>query len=77
LIHEDPAFAKLYISHLLSRIERVEEDFVDQIFSSSERRLAGILLVLASFGLQSKPEPAILNVSQETIAKMVGTSNPE
>jgi CRP/FNR family cyclic AMP-dependent transcriptional regulator len=74
LIHEDPAFARLFISHLLSRIERIEEDFVDQIFSSSEKRLARILLVLASFGLQSKPEPAILKVSQETLAEMVGTT---
>ena len=56
-IHEDPAFAKLLISHLLSRIERIEEDFVDQILSSGEKRLARILLVLARFGLQSKPEP--------------------
>ena len=74
LIHEDPAFVKLFISHLLSRIERIEKDFVDQIFSSSEKRLARILLVLASFGLQSKPEPAILKVSQETLAEMVGTT---
>ena len=74
LIDEDPDFAKLFISHLLSRIERIEEDFVDQIFSFSERRLARILLVLASFGLQSKPEPAILKVSQETLAEMVGTT---
>ena len=74
LIHEDPAFVRLFISHLLSRIERIEEDFVDQIFSSSEKRLARILLVLANFGLQSKPEPAILKVSQETLAEMVGTT---
>ena len=74
LIDEDPDFAKHFISHLLSRIERIEEDFVDQIFSFSERRLARILLVLASFGLQSKPEPAILKVSQETLAEMVGTT---
>jgi CRP/FNR family cyclic AMP-dependent transcriptional regulator len=66
--------SQTFISHLLSRIERIEEDFVDQIFSSSERRLARILLVLASFGLQSKPEPAILRVSQETLAEMVGTT---
>ncbi len=74
LIHEDPAFAKLFISHLLSRIERIEEDFVDQIFSFSERRLARILLALVNLGLQSKPEPAILKVSQETLAEMVGTT---
>ncbi len=55
-IHEDPAFAKLLISHLLSRIKRIEEDFVDQILSSSEKRLARILLALAGLGLQSKQE---------------------
>jgi len=74
LIHEDAAFARLFVSHLLSRIERIEEAFVDQIFSSSEKRLARILLVLARFGLESKPEPGILNVSQETLAEMVGTT---
>jgi CRP-like cAMP-binding protein len=74
LIREDPVFARLFVSHLLTRIERIEEEFVDQIFSSSEKRLARILLVLASFGLQSKPEPAILKVNQETLAEMVGTT---
>jgi CRP/FNR family cyclic AMP-dependent transcriptional regulator len=74
LIHEDPAFVRLLITHLLSRIERIEEDFVDQIFSSSEKRLARILLALANFGLESKSEPAILKVSQETLAEMVGTT---
>ena len=71
LIHQDSAFAKLFISYLLGRIE---EEFVDQIFSSSEKRLARILLLLASFGLQAKPEPATLKVSQETLAEMVGTT---
>lgn len=76
VIHKDPAIAKIFISYLLARIERVEEDFVDQIFSSSEERLARVLLALASFGAQSKskPEPAILKVSQETLAEMVGTT---
>ena len=74
LIHEDPAFAKLFISHLLSRIERIEEAFVDQIFSTSEKRLARILLAFSNFGLQSEPEPAILKISQETLAEMVGTT---
>ena len=76
VIHEDPAFAKIFIAFLLARIVRVEEDFVDQIFSSSEKRLARVLLALASFGVQSrsKPEPAILKVSQETLAEMVGTT---
>jgi CRP/FNR family cyclic AMP-dependent transcriptional regulator len=73
-IHEDPSFAKIFISHLLGRIDRIEEEFVDQIFSSSEKRLARILLMLAGFGLDSKSDPAILNVSQETLAEMVGTT---
>ncbi|MGD0443519.1 MAG: Crp/Fnr family transcriptional regulator [Edaphobacter sp.] len=74
ILHQDSAFAKLFISFLLGRIGRIEEEFVDQIFSSSEKRLARILLLLASFGLQSKSEPAILKVSQETLAEMVGTT---
>jgi CRP/FNR family cyclic AMP-dependent transcriptional regulator len=74
ILHREPAFAKLFISYLLSRIGRIEEDFVDQIFNSSEKRLARILLALASFGVQTKPHPAILKVSQETLAEMVGTT---
>ena len=74
IIHQEPAFAKLFISYLLFRIGRSQEEFVDQICSSSERRLARILLLLAGFGLQSKPEPALLKVNQETLAQMVGTT---
>lgn len=74
IVDEEPAFAKLFISYLLVRIGRFQEEFVDQIFSSSEKRLARILLLLAGFGLQSKPEPAVLKVSQETLAEMVGTT---
>jgi len=74
IIHQEPAFAKLFISYLLLRIGRIEEEFVGQIFNSSEKRLARVLLLLASFGLQSKPEPAILKVSQETLAEMIGTT---
>ena len=74
IIHEDPAFAKLFISHLLSRIGRIEEDFVDQLFNSSEKRLARTLWLLASFGRSSKAEPAILKVSQGTLADMIGTT---
>jgi CRP/FNR family transcriptional regulator, cyclic AMP receptor protein len=77
VIHKEPAFAATFIAYLLTRIERVEEDFVDHIFSSSEKRLARILLTLASFGVQAKPEPAILKVSQETLAEMVGTTRSE
>ncbi len=75
VIQQEPAFAKVFIAYLLSRIGRVEEKLVDQISSSSERRLAKILLLLAGVGLQSKPpEPVILKVSQETLAEMVGTT---
>jgi CRP-like cAMP-binding protein len=74
LIRQDPAFAKLFIANLLSRIARVEESFVDQIFSSSEQRLAKVLLLLAGYGLQSSPEPHPVKVSQETLAEMVGTT---
>ncbi|MEO6964888.1 MAG: Crp/Fnr family transcriptional regulator [Acidobacteriaceae bacterium] len=73
-IQKDPAFAKLFISCLLGRIDRIEVEFVDQIFSSSEKRLARVLLLLASSAQHSKPEPAILKVSQETLAEMVGTT---
>ena len=62
------------IAHLLSRVVRIEEDFLDQLFNSSEKRLARTLLLLAGFGTQSKPDPANLKVSQGTLAEMVGTT---
>src|SRR5271169_5857152 len=74
IIHEDPVFARLLIAHLLSRVVRIEEDLLDQLFNSSERRLARTLLSLTSFGTQSKPHPAILKVSQGTLAEMIGTT---
>ena len=74
IIHEDPVFARLLIAHLLSRVVRIEEDFLDQLFNSSEKRLARTLLSLASFGTQSKPDTATLKVSQGTLAEMVGTT---
>lgn len=73
-IHEDPVLARLLIAYLLSRIARVEEDLVDQLSNSSEKRLARTLLLLASFGKHAKPYPATLNVSQGTLAEMVGTT---
>lgn len=73
-IHREPAFAKIFVSHLVLRIARIEEAFVDQIFSNSERRLARILLVMAGFGQRSNPEPVLLKTSQETLAQMVGTT---
>jgi CRP/FNR family cyclic AMP-dependent transcriptional regulator len=74
VIHEEPAFAELFISHLLSRNSRVEEDLVDQLFNSSEKRLARVLLLLANFGKESRPEPVIAKISQETLAEMIGTT---
>jgi CRP-like cAMP-binding protein len=74
VIHEEPAFAELFISHLLSRNNRVEEDLVDQLFNSSEKRLARTLLLLANFGKEGRPEPIIAKISQETLAEMIGTT---
>jgi CRP/FNR family transcriptional regulator, cyclic AMP receptor protein len=74
VIHEEPAFAELFISHLLARNSRVEEDLVDQLFNSSEKRLARVLLLLANFGKEGRPEPVIAKISQETLAEMIGTT---
>jgi len=73
-LQQEPAFAKLFIAYLVARIGRIEGDVVDQIFSSSEKRLARLLLLLANFGSQSKPEPVLIRISQETLAEMVGTT---
>lgn len=74
IIHDEPAFAKLFISHLLIRIGQIEDEFVDQIFNSSERRLARILLLMAGLELHRETKPALLKVSQRTLAEMVGTT---
>ena len=74
VIQDEPAFAELFIAHLLSRNSRVEEDLVDQLFNSSEKRLARILLLLANFGKEARPEPVIAKISQETLAEMIGTT---
>ena len=73
-IHKEPAFAEMFIAHLLSRTIRVEADLVDQLFNSSEKRLARLLLLLANFGKDEKPEPIIAKISQETLAEMIGTT---
>src|ERR1700730_9629038 len=74
VIHQQPAFAELFISHLLARNSRVEEDLVDQLFNSSEKRLARLLLLLATFGKEGRPEPIIAKISQESLAEMIGTT---
>ena len=74
VIHEEPAFAELFIAYLLARNVRVEADLVDQLFNSSEKRLARTLLILANFGKEGKPEPILAKISQETLAEMIGTT---
>ncbi len=76
VLHEEPAFSELFVSHLLSRNIRVEEDLVDQLFNSSEKRLARVLLLLANFGKDGKPEPVVPQISQETLAEIIGTTRP-
>ena len=74
VIHREPAFSEMFIAHLLGRTIRVEADLVDQLFNSSEKRLARLLLLLANFGKDGKPEPIIAKISQETLAEMIGTT---
>jgi CRP/FNR family transcriptional regulator, cyclic AMP receptor protein len=74
VLHDEPMFSEMFLAHLLARNSRVEEDLVDQLFNSSEKRLARILLLMANFGKESKPEPVIAKLSQETLAEMVGTT---
>ncbi len=73
-LREEPAFSALFITYLLSRSVRMEADLIDQLFNSSEKRLARLLLLLANFGKEGKPEPIIANISQETLAEMIGTT---
>ena len=73
-IQREPAFSELFITHLLSRIIRVEADLVDQLFNSSEKRLARLLLLLANFGKDGNPQPVTVKISQETLAEMIGTT---
>jgi CRP/FNR family cyclic AMP-dependent transcriptional regulator len=74
VIHGERAFSDMFVAYLLTRNVRYEEDLVDQLFNSSEKRLARILLLLAQFGKDGKPEVAIPKISQETLAEMVGTT---
>ena len=74
VLHDEPAFSEMFLAHLLVRAIRVEEDLVDQLFNSSEKRLARALLLLANFGKEGRPESIITKVSQETLAEMIGTT---
>jgi CRP/FNR family cyclic AMP-dependent transcriptional regulator len=73
-IHNEPDFSELFMSYLLTRNSRIEEDLIDQLFNSSEKRLARLLLLLANFGKEGKPEPIVGKFSQETLAEMIGTT---
>jgi CRP/FNR family cyclic AMP-dependent transcriptional regulator len=74
VLRDDPAFSEMFVSHLLARNTRVEADLIDQLFNSSEQRLARLLLLLVNFGKEGTPEPIIPKISQETLAEMVGTT---
>ncbi len=71
---DEPTFSQMFVSHILARNARVEEDLVDQLFNSTEKRLARLLLLLANFGKEGKPEPILAKISQETLAEMIGTT---
>src|SRR6202171_5350864 len=73
-IHKEPDFSELFMSYLLTRNSRIEEDLIDQLFNSSEKRLARLLLLLANFGKEGRPEPIVGKFSQETLAEMIGTT---
>src|SRR2546428_12999770 len=72
-LHREPALSEMFVAYLLGRNIRYEEDLVDQLFNSSEKRLARVLLLLAHFGNEGQPESVISSISQETLAEMVGT----
>jgi CRP/FNR family transcriptional regulator, cyclic AMP receptor protein len=73
-LHAEPKFSELFMAYLLTRNSRIEEDLIDQLFNSSERRLARLLLLLAHFGTEGVPQPIPLDISQETLAEMIGTT---
>ena len=73
-IQDEPKFSELFMAYLLTRNSRIEEDLIDQLFNSSEKRLARLLLLLANFGKEGSPQPISTTVSQETLAEMIGTT---
>jgi len=76
VLQTEPSFASLFMAHLLTRNSRVEADLVDQLFNSSEKRLARTLLMLANFGKDGGPQPIATRISQETLAEIIGTTRP-
>ncbi len=76
MIHKQSAFSEMFIAHLLERTMRVEADLVDQLFNSSEKRLARVLLLLANFGKEGAPQPILEKINQATLAEIVGTTRP-
>lgn len=76
VLQTEPLFAEMFVAYLLTRTSRVEEDLVDQLCNSSEKRLARALLLLANFGKEGRPEPIIAKISQATLAELIGTTRP-
>jgi CRP/FNR family cyclic AMP-dependent transcriptional regulator len=76
VLHDEPAFGELFMAHLLTRNSRIEEDLVDQLFNSSEKRLARTLLLLANFSKEGGPQPITMPISQATLAEIIGTTRP-
>jgi CRP/FNR family cyclic AMP-dependent transcriptional regulator len=74
VLRDEPAFSQMFVSHILARSARIQEDLVDQLFNSTEKRLARVLLLLANFGKEGRPEPIVAKISQETLAEMIGTT---
>ena len=74
VLKNEPTFSQMFVTHILARNARVEEDLVDQLFNSTEKRLARVLLLLANFGKAGRPEPIVAKISQETLAEMIGTT---
>ena len=73
-LHDDPEFSELFTTYLMERNIRVQEDLVDQLLNSTEKRLARLLLILANYGKEDRPDPIVPKINQETLAEMIGTS---
>jgi CRP/FNR family cyclic AMP-dependent transcriptional regulator len=74
VLNDEPTFSQMFLSHVMVRSARVEEDLIDQLFNSTEKRLARVLLLMANFAKEGRPEPVKAKISQETLAEMIGTT---